>query len=170
MTADRNTTNRSLPSAPTVIFIGVIFRKKVVVANNGIEPPTHGFSVVFYGVNRCTNGPPSLVGAGNVRRVSYVFPTLGSRDRRVIAQCACERSIGKSQIPYNDQRDRGSLMGRIPACRSKFTARWLGSSAFEKILRMSRPLVVATDSSTPISDCAPAKTPNGLGRPSCAGG
>ena len=31
-----------------------------VLAKGGIEPPTHGFSVVLYGVNRCTNGPPSF--------------------------------------------------------------------------------------------------------------
>jgi hypothetical protein len=37
--------------------------QREVVARGGIEPPTHGFSVVIYGVNRCTNGPPSLVEA-----------------------------------------------------------------------------------------------------------
>ena len=53
-----------------------------VVAKGGIEPPTHGFSVVFYGVNRCTSGPPSLVevrqGSPSVLRFSQV---LGSEPR-----------------------------------------------------------------------------------------
>ena len=51
--------------------------EKGVMAKGGIEPPTHGFSVVSYAVNRCTNGPPSLVEAPqespSVLRFPYVL-------------------------------------------------------------------------------------------------
>jgi len=59
-----------------------LYGNEIWVAKGGIEPPTHGFSVVIYGVNRFTNGPPSLVEARqdspSVLRFSQV---LGSEPR-----------------------------------------------------------------------------------------
>src|ERR1700690_3142119 len=47
--------------------------------HQGLEPGTCGLTVAIYGVNRCTNGPPSLVEARQGSPSSLRFPyVLGS--------------------------------------------------------------------------------------------